>query len=824
MSYRKYHVADESESSSVGNWILILLIPAIAIVGILILASQDEGLSVPPSLDFTGGTRLEYQIDEKDAIRKGIDSPEGKRGALERIQELFLFRLRNFDLSEIIVKPVGDDRLMIEIPGTEAIERVKQNIGNPAVLTFRAVIGEPLTVDQFLQLSESDQRFYYLLEGTEYYLPVSEEPIFDVSGIDYKQTRVQAAQDTLKPYIVIALNPGAGEEFAAMTSQYYDQVIAICLDELIVSAPRVAASDISEPIIEGEFTTEEANDLARILRSGPMPVSLDLATETSTSPALGQDNLRRGLIGMAVGFAFFVVIFVLAYADHLAMLVTAAICIILEAAFIYIFARMGWFITLNMIALAGLTVLLGMAVDNLILVFEEFRSRQLKEEDLTHRQLISGVRKAFKDEAGIILRANVVAVIALWPLSFLDGPIQDLVAVMIVGTIITLIITVWFARGLLTTKEFLIPLDDASPSRKRLIPIRFDLLRLNRPFLLLYVIAVIVSIVSLSTKGLELGLDFKGGTEISIISSEGIGLENLRTYAAQYFGDRVEVKRLTNNLLEGSSFEYIVWAPASDAAATEETNSNIVADRFVAAMQKELSPTIKLGSVKLLGSTVLGLSLSRALTYATVGIVLLVLFIGISLRNGFRYFLPVLFATILDGLIIMGAISLFQVPLSIPVIGTVLTILSYSTNDSIVLCGHIVREFSNKEEEISQRLKEMRLRDKQELVQVTQDAGKFTGRYVGNIMKDLSLRVILTSLTTVVAAIALWITGQGILRDFGLIVTIGIIVGTFSSVSLVASRMQSIHTRDIYKLANEILHGEHNRYELETESSIRRDI
>jgi len=302
-THRTPRIEKRTEESGIIKWILILIVPAIAVGGIFYFATQDDGLSMPPSLDFSGGTRLEYQIDEKDAIRKGIETSKDQQAAIERVQELFLFRLRKFDLSEIIVKPIGDDRLLIEIPGTQAIERVKVEIGDTAVLSFRSILGDAISADEFSKLSEDDQQKYFLYEGMDSYYEIS-EPVFDVSGIDYRQTRwLYSEPPSRRPYILLVLKPGADKTFGDMTTQYYDQQIAICLDNVIVSAPRIADRDIREPTITGDFTESEAEDLARILRSGPMPVSLDLVSETLTSPALGQDNLRRGLIGISVGYS-----------------------------------------------------------------------------------------------------------------------------------------------------------------------------------------------------------------------------------------------------------------------------------------------------------------------------------------------------------------------------------------------------------------------------------------------------------------------------------------------------------------------------------------
>jgi SecD/SecF fusion protein len=740
---------------------------------------QEEGLSWPPSLDFTGGARLEYQLDDEDSIRKGIETSDERMDALQRCQEVFLFRLRRFDLSEITVKPLGDNRLICEVPGTEAIERVKEDIGKAAVLTFRIASDTPVSDPEKLsQLPEDVRENYFRYRDQDFYLKVG-EPLLDASDISYRGTEVKVAPRTLEDpkggiYIRLELKQLSKSKLVDITNKYYQKRLAICLDNEIVSAPKIAARDIREPIITGDFTATEARELVKILRAGPLPVSLNLKSQVFVSPALGKEAFHRGLIALVVGICFVAVLLGVSYVDHLAMLVAFVVCMTLEGVLLFILGRMGW-LTLNMVSLSGLVVLIGISVDNLILIFEEFRGFQLGEKAFTTGRIAEKLIDAINTEKVIILLANVTTVATLLPLYFfVQGPITDLVKIMVLGIAIAVLINVFFVKSLFEKGSFVHFLENMSSFTRPLLSVRFLLFSLGRPLLLLYIVVVVASGVLLVSKGLERGLDFTGGTEVVLLSDQGIGTDKVREYAWDYFGERCEVKRVKNKYSdEQQGFQYVVRIPSGQNLAakvageeqgvTDEssTMAGLTAEKFIGYIRSKVSIPIRIASVDILGPTVVALNRPFVAMSVLLGLFFLIVIIG--LWYGMGYTIPVIMALILDGLIVLGAISLFRVPLSIAVVAALLTVIGYSINDSIVICGHVHRA-------------------------VIREG-------FASILEPLSSRVVLTSATTAGVAAALWIFGRGLIRDFGLVITVGAVFGTISSISLVVIMLEEFDRR-----------------------------
>lgn len=784
---------------------LAWLLPLAAIGWTVYLARQEGGLSWPPSLDLTGGVRLEYRIDPEAAIRQGIESPAHREEALARSQEIFLFRLRNFDLSEITVKPVGDDRLIVEVPGTKAIEGVKQEIGKAAVLTFR-LVGDSVVQDreQWRALPEEVRQRHFRLSGRRIYLEVG-EPLLDASDISYKGTRVEISRPTVEAperghYIRLDLMLAAKDRFAQITDQHFGRQLAICLDDQIVSAPKIAARGIREPIIKGSFTRTEGEEMASILRAGPLPISFNLVSETLVSPGLGKDALKRGVRSIAIGALLVLVLMSLAYSDHLAMLATIIFCLSLEALLIFLLGQAGW-LTLNMISLSGLIVLIGISVDNLILIFEEFRSIVTEERAFGQLAVVQVLERAFEGEMGIILLANLTTVATLLPLLLLKGSITNLVEMMFLGIIVALLVNVWFARRLLREERLVLALERAAVSHLPVLSFRFNLFSARRPLLALYLVAATSSTAVIATRGFELGLDFQGGTELEISSDQGIGVERLRTYAAEYFGERCEVKSTADRWSDGSNtYQYIVRVPRTEVLESKPNPGNdgisaatgVTAEGFVEHLRQREPMAIRLVSADLLGATVV--ALNRKVVIITVLTSLVLLAIVIRFNYGSGYALPVVSALALDGLIVLGAVSLFNIPLSLPVVAAILTVLGYSINDSIVLCGHIHRG----ENELKTWMEQQR---DEELRTLQKAPGPGAIRYFDSIIHPLSPRVLLTSLTTTGVAATLWVLGTGLLRDFGLVITVGVLFGTISSISLVAMRLQSLWISSVRELA-----------------------
>lgn len=787
------------------------LLPLVVVVWFGYLALGEGGLTWPPSLDFTGGTRLEYGINEADAIRKGLETSPERQEALQRIQEVFLFRLRGFDLSEVTVKPVGDDRLVVEVPGTEAIERVKNDIGNAAVLTFRLVIGGPFyEVDELSRIPEEfrENIFYYEREGA--FLIVGRS-LLTASDINYRGTKAEMSRPTIQepkaePYIRLMLKAGSKDAFAALSRQYYQKQLAICLDDVIISAPMISDRDIREPIITGDYSMTEAREFAKILRAGPLPVSLDLVSEVLISPSLGEASFRGALIALLVGICLITVLLGLAYADYLSMFLTFVICLLLEGGLLFIFGQMEW-LTLSMVTVSGLVVLLGISVDNLILVFEEHRYIE-RETDKFGSGCVQTLREAFKRERSIVVLANITTIATIMPLYFLGGPITNLVEMMVLGVLTAVVVNVWFAQRLLGHPGFVNPLNDASPSHRPLLKVRFDIFSLKRPLSVLYVLTAVAAAALLVGRGVDLGLDFEGGTEIVLASDVGLGTDDVRMYATDYFGDECEVKRMRSAQTDSEGFQYVVRIPrmeqliettgaSNEEAASLADNSPKSPQEFVNYLGYLKSTAIRIISIDHLGPTVVALNRSVVLICLAAGLVLLTIFVSVAYGAGSAF--PVIAALVLDGLITVGAISLFEVPLSIPVIAATLTVIGYSINDSIVLCGHVHRHWKN----LSQ---ELRNTPDSILRQAKTKSDALLESTFKTVLKPLTPRVLFTSLTTTGVAAGLWIFGHGIIRDFGLVITVGTIMGTLSSISLVATLLKKTHKSELERSVAAELH------------------
>lgn len=782
------------------------------------MAVQSGGIVWPASLDFTGGVRMDYIIDEVDAVRKGIDTSKDKQAVLERVQEVFLFRLRSFDLSEIIVRAIGDDRMVVEVPGTENLERIKDELVGAAVLTFRIIPDEPMyTFADIDDIPPEDLDRYFLLEDSEYLVPVS-EPHIDANDIEYRGTRVEVAPPTIEnpgvrePYIILDLVPESRGKFATFTSEYYNQIMAICLDNRIVSLAKIADYGITHPTIRGEFTKTEAEDLVKILRAGPLPVSLDLISEKMVSPSLGEEAFKSGLTALVIGICFVFLVLTLAYINHLAMLATFVICLFFEGVLIFMCGQIGW-LTLNMISISGLIVLLGISVDNLILIFEEFNetvSRESVDQSKAYkaRDWFNKYVNAFKGERGIIILANLTTVAVLFPLYFLQGPITDLIIIMILGIGLALLINFWYANRLLSTAGFMHRLDSKSPYNRPLFSAHFNLPALTRPLMLVYFGALIAAAISLGSLGFEKGLDFKGGTEIVLFSDQGMDTDKLRSYAREYFDEQCDVKRAGSGFGAREEFQYIIRVPKTErlaatypdsvdmAGVNSGTEDNRVAEGFAGFVRdNELIP-VRLASVDLLGPTVLALNRDVILKAIIIGLALLLVMVGFA--YGASYVLPVISALILDGIIVAGAVSLFRIPLSLPVIAAGLTIIGYSINDSIVICGHIHRKYRK----IRDRVETVGVSD---LADIIRDPKAYIKATFEPVLVSLSPRVALTSLTTIGVAAFLSIFGKGILRDFGLVITIGVLFGTLSSLSMVVGFLRWNFGRNLKRLYKKAL-------------------
>jgi preprotein translocase subunit SecD len=373
------------------------------------------------------GSELRFTLKPQAAKDLQRDTVEQAREAIDR-------RVNALGVTEPLIVPEGEDRIVIQLPGVDDPARVKDIIKTTAQLQFRIVEGNPTPTPQavydalpanmrtdvdILQGSREDELGRTV--GTEYYAVRKEVP---VSGRDLKNARVQKGRVN-EPVIGFSLTPEGAPKFGNLTRNNINRRLAIVLDNKVVSAPNINSEINDQGVIEGSFTQQQASDLALVLRSGSLPASLTTLEERTVGPSLGRDSIRQGVTASVVGFILLVAAILLYYKGAG---VNAVLALLLNL--IILLGMMAYFkATLTLPGIAGIILTLGMAVDSNVLVFERIRE-ELKEGKTVRASIEQGFSRAF---ATIIDTHLTTIISALFLFQFGTGPIKGFAVTLLIG-------------------------------------------------------------------------------------------------------------------------------------------------------------------------------------------------------------------------------------------------------------------------------------------------------------------------------------------------------------------------------------------------------
>ena len=350
------------------------------------------------------------------------------RRAVEQSIEVIRRRVDALGTTEPSIQREGNDRVSVEVPGLQDPERLKALLGQTAKLEFRLVAdpGEnPSEIDMLDQTTESGK------------IPVQKRVL--VPGEDLTDAQPGFDQRSGQPVVNFRFNIRGGQRFGQVTSENVGKPFAIVLDNKVISAPR-----INEPItggsgqISGNFTVQQANDLAILLRAGALPAKLTIIEEQTVGPGLGQDSINAGKLAAYVGAAF-----VFAY-----MLVTygtfgifANLALAVHISFIFAgLVLLG--ATLTLPGIAGIVLTIGMAVDSNVLIYERIR-----EENHAGRSVIQSLDAGFKRAFSTIVDSNVTMFVAAAILYFLGaGPVRGFAVSMGLGILTSIVTAVTMTR------------------------------------------------------------------------------------------------------------------------------------------------------------------------------------------------------------------------------------------------------------------------------------------------------------------------------------------------------------------------------------------
>ena len=692
-----------------------------------------------------GGTIQEATLEEgQDGLLKlnitddGIDYRISS--AVTQSIEVVRRRVDELGNTEPLIQRQGKDRIIVQVPGLQDPQRLKALLNQTAKLSFRmvdlsvpvqeAISGRPPAGTEVLY-SQDDPPVPYIVEKRAL-----------VSGEDLVDAQANINQQTSEPVVSFRFNSKGALRFAEATQQNVGKPFAIVLDNQVISAPR-----INEPIIggsgqiSGNFTVESANDLAVLLRAGALPATLTVVEERTVGPSLGADSIHAGLVAGAIG-AVAVVCFMFFFYGFLGLIANVA----LAANVIMILAVLTMLgSTLTLPGIAGIVLTMGMAVDSNVLIYERVR-----EEVNNGRSFVQALDLGFEKALATIVDANLTTLIAAVVLFFMgSGPVRGFAVTLSVGIVTTVFTAYTLTRWLVAVW--------VKRSRPKHLPkgVRSGILDgtnigfmgFRRYTFIVTAILSISSIVGFATIGMNLGIDFKGGSIIELKAKTGnadladirerLSELNLGEIQAQGFGDPASA---------------LVRVQAQDGGENaEQTAANLI--------RSELEDQYEFRRVEVVGPSVSG----ELTTMATLGVLasLAAILVYIWFRFEWQFALGAIIATLHDVILTLGLFVFTGVEFNLTSIAAVLTIVGYSLNDTVV---------------VYDRMRENLRRFKKMPLPVLIDT---------SINTTLS-RTILTSATTMIALLALYIFGGEVIRSFTFAMLFGVGVGTFSSIYIAA--------------------------------------
>ena len=575
--------------------------------------------------------------------------------------------------------------------------------------------------------------------------------------------RVQYGNTGGSPEVSMSMNAEGANIWARMTRDNIGKQIAIVLDGMVYSYPNVQ-NEISggSSQITGDFTLEEAEDLANVLKSGKLPAPATIIQEQVVGPSLGAESINAGLISFVIAFILVLLYMLFFYRGAGLVADIALLCNV-----VLLFGTLVSFgAVLTLPGIAGLVLTLGMAVDANVIIYE-----RVKEELRAGKGLSKAIADGYKNAYSAIIDGQFTTFLTGVVLFvFGSGPVQGFATTLIIGIITSVLTSVFITR---------IMFDDRVVKGKN---ITFDS-KLTRNFLqnthvdfigkkkIAYIVSgvlIVVSLVSIFTKGFTYGVDFTGGRTYVVRFDSPVTAEEVRAAAIAEFNGAVEVKQFGGESQMKITTQYLVEDESTDADAEVENKLYNALKGFFASELTFAEFTSTLDNPNgIISSDKVGPTIANDITrnaIIAVIIALFVIFAYIAVRfKGWTWGLGGVTGLAHTALIVIGFFSLFSgiLPFSLDIdqtfIAAILTIIGYAINDTVVIFDRI-REYKA-------------LHPKADFRQNVNEA-----------LNSTLSRTMNTSLTTLVTMLAIAIFGGEVIRGLAVALILGIVIGTYASI------------------------------------------
>jgi SecD/SecF fusion protein len=685
-------------------------------------------------LDLKGGSSFLVAMD--------TNKVDDASGALAQAVEVLRRRVDSIGVAEPDIRPVGDNKIMIQLPGLSEADKAdaKRLVTEAAFLQFALVHKDSRTlVDN--DITPPGYTKYALTTKDGAGNSFTSEVLVELDNkYGLKGEYITSASPsrnplTQEPMILFGFNSDGGAAMFQLSSENIGERMAIILDKKLISAPTLQSAISSNGQITGDFTQEEAATIANALLN-PLKAPLTIEEEMSVEPSLGADSVESGFRAALYG-VIAVAVFMLIYYWFSGLVANFALVLnltILMGVMCYLDAA------LTLPGIAGIVLTIGMAIDANVLIFERIRE-ELKAGKGVQGAVETGYSKAF----GTIIDANLTTlIVSVILMTMGTGPVKGFGVTLTVGICASM-----FTALVVTRLVFDVFKNYGTGQGLRLMEQpKFNFMIYAKYAFGISWFLVIVGIaygVSLGEKAV--GVDFRGGDQVTFEFTEKKKVDPLRVAL-----DQAGIK--------GAKIQYQSGGDSKERLQVTVRDGD--GDDAIGVLAKEFTTDEGFKKVSQLHT---GESISGEILQGATKSLLIALFailVYVTFRYEFSFALGAILAICHDVLMTLGLFFLWGGELNAPVMAAVLTIIGFSINDTIVIFDRI-------REDLKLNVK-----------------GSFTDIMNGAISKTLS-RTIITSGTTLLAAGSLFLFGGSAIHSFAFVLLAGVVTGTFSSIFIAGS-------------------------------------
>jgi len=701
-----------------------------------------------------------------EAEKDSTDAEEDIDDLLGEVKDSVDFESENPLFSKLFVRfpqTQGDISSIIATASVNDTATINSYLSRKEV---RALLPTELKYAKFAWDVKSNNDFLNL-----YALKSNRDDLAPIQGDVISDAQQVFDQLGANPEVSMTMNSKGTKQWAKMTTANVGKFVAVVLDDYVYSAPRVNdAITTGRTSISGQFTIDEAQDLANALKSGKLPAAARIIQSDVVGPSLGQEAINSGTYSFIIALVI-VLLWMVFYYGKAGIFSDLALA--LNILFIFgVLASFGAVLTLP--GIAGIVLTIGMSVDANVLIYE-----RIKEELHKGKGMKESINDGFSGALSSILDANVTTLLTgIILYVFGTGPVKGFATTLMIGIVtslfsaifITRLLIEWYVSGKKTLTF------NTSITKNWFKDINIDFLKKRKMAYIVSGAILILGIGSLLTNGLNYGVDFKGGRTYTVRFAENVSAPEVANRLKDAFGSSPEVKtfgsanqlKITtkykiddNGVGVDDEIQNLLYSGVQDLLP-----QGISYDQFKGAdndMNVGIMQSIKVGPT-------IADDIKQAAFWAILGS-LIVVFLYILLRfRKWQFSLGAVAAVFHDVLIVLSIFSLFYkiLPFDMEIgqsfIAAILTVVGYSLNDTVVIFDRI-REFSLKH------------------------PGWIYNRTVNTALSSTLGRTVNTSLTTLIVLLAIFLFGGDSIKGFMFALIIGVIVGTYSSLFIASPIM-----------------------------------